>query len=449
MYQITLTLIRQISGIRGIVDDTLTQDVVSSHATAFSKIQPIGPILIARDTRPHGRILSDIISNSFISSGRNVTDYQVIPTPTAQFLIQHHQFAGGIVITASHNPLEWNGMKFINADGCFLNGDENKLLFKTADDLAKLPQSSSVKIFVINNGYQDHIKHTSELSVVDTDAIRSRKFTVVVDAVNGAASNAIPELLELLGCKVIRLHCTPDGTFPRMPEPLPENLGDLCNAVLSNKADLGLAIDPDGDRLAIVDDAGVPMGEENTLVLCADSLLSTGITTPLVTNLSTTLAVDRIASKYGIKVLRSAVGEINVVEMMKHSNANIGGEGNGGIILKESHLGRDAIVGAAIVLSWLSGKKQPLSQLRKDFPQFVMIKDKMNLKGINPESALQIIDEQFTDIQKDTTDGLKLIWEDKWVHIRKSNTEPIIRIYAEADSRDIAAELVEEVKNII
>ena len=444
-----MTLIRKISGIRGIVGESLTHEVVSRHAKAFADIQGDGPILLARDTRHHGSELCDAMAKTLLESGRDVSDYEIIPTPTAQFQIKHHQFAGGIVVTASHNPLEWNGMKFINSDGCFLNKEENNLLFNTADAIDFSTSNFNGQYTKIEKGFHEHIRHTSQLSVVDPDAVRSRKFTVVVDGVNGAASYAIPELLELLGCNVIRLHCTPDGTFPRKPEPLPENLSELSKAVRFHKADLGFAIDPDGDRLAIVDDIGSPLGEENTLVICIDGFLAAGYTSPVVTNLSTTMGVDRIAHRYGTPVLRSAVGEINVVEMMKENKSVFGGEGNGGVILAESHLGRDAVVGAAMVLSWLAEKDQPLSQYRKNLPQCEMVKDKIDLAGLDPDSALEDIDNNFPNVQKDNTDGLKLIWDDKWVHIRKSNTEPIIRIYAEAETRETAAKLVEKLKQII
>ena len=443
-----MELIRRISGIRGIVDETLNNKVVYNHSKAFSTLQPQGPILIARDSRSHGNRFSKIACNAIVESGRDAIDCQILPTPTAQFLVKKHNYAGAIVITASHNPIEWNGMKFIDSDGCFLNAKKNNELFNIADNTKNETNRIIGEINIENHGYIEHIEHTINLSIINTNLIKDKKFTVVVDAVNGAASYAIPDLLKLLNCNVIPLYCSPDGKFPHSPEPLNKNLKSLCNSVLENKADLGIAIDPDGDRLAIIDDKGIPLGEENTLVIAADNILSSGLNTNIVTNLSTTMGIDIIAKKYNSKVIRSMVGEINVVEKMKKENSKFGGEGNGGIILKESHLGRDAIVGTALILDWLSKKHSRfISELRQDLPNLSIIKDKINLENIDPDKAIKMLDANFNNINKDTTDGLKLIWNDKWIHIRKSNTEPILRIYAEASSASKAKMLINEVKN--
>ena len=441
-----MELIRRISGIRGIVGKTLNDDVVYNHSKAFSNIQSDGPILIARDTRSHGSDFSRIASDAITSTGRDVIDYKIIPTPTAQFLVDKNQFSGGIVITASHNPIEWNGMKFIDNDGCFLNQTKNTTLFNLADNLTKEKSNSIGKIKIINDGFLDHIKHTINLSVINKERIQNKKIKVVVDAVNGAASYAIPELLNLLNCNVIPLFCSPDGKFPHSPEPLNKNLTILCDSVVQNKADLGIAIDPDGDRLAIIDDKGIPLGEENTLVMASDNILSSGISTKIVTNLSSTMALDVIATKYDSEVIRSMVGEINVVEKMKAVDSKFGGEGNGGVILKESHLGRDAIVGTALILDWLSKKTEKLSVIRSTLPSFFIIKDKINLEDINPDEALKILNKNFKSAKKDNTDGLKLIWNDRWIHIRKSNTEPILRIYSEAKNIADAKTLIDDVK---
>ena len=443
-----MELIRRISGIRGIVDETLNNKVVYNHSKAFSTLQPQGPILIARDSRSHGNRFSKIACNAIVESGRDAIDCQILPTPTAQFLVKKHNYAGAIVITASHNPIEWNGMKFIDSDGCFLNEKKNNELFNIADNTKNETNRIIGEINIENHGYIEHIEHTINLSIINKNLIKDKKFTVVVDAVNGAASYAIPDLLKLLNCNVIPLYCSPDGKFPHSPEPLNKNLKSLCNSVLENKADLGIAIDPDGDRLAIIDDKGIPLGEENTLVIAADNILSSGLNTNIVTNLSTTMGIDIIAKKYNSKVIRSMVGEINVVEKMKKENSKFGGEGNGGIILKESHLGRDAIVGTALILDWLSKKKSRfISELRQDLPNLSIIKDKINLENIDPDKAIKMLDANFNNINKDTTDGLKLIWNDKWIHIRKSNTEPILRIYAEASNASKAKMLINEVKN--
>ncbi len=444
-----MNLIRKISGIRGLVNKTLNKKVVFNHALAFSILKVKGPILVARDTRSHGKHLSDIACKAISSAGIEVYNYGIIPTPTAQFLVSKNNFYGGIVITASHNPIEWNGMKFINSDGCFLNEKENTELFSKADNLSKISKIQPGKIFHIKNGYEDHINHTVNLSFIDKNRIKLKAFKVVVDAVNGAASYAVPQLLHLLNCKVITLFCKPDGNFPHDPEPKNENLGLLSKSVMKNNADLGIAIDPDGDRLAIVDENGEPLGEENTLVIATDNFLSLGFKTTIVTNLSSSMALDKIADKYNNPIKRSMVGEINVVEMMKKYNSSFGGEGNGGVILKESHLGRDAIVGIVMMLDWLSKKNTSLSLAKKDLPKYSIIKDKINLNQVNPDNALKFLKKQFEKEKIDLTDGLKIKWDNSWVHIRKSNTEPILRIYSEAKSESKAKDIIDQIKSYI
>ena len=444
-----MELIRGISGIRGIAGKTLTADTIYRHVQAFAKIQGGGKILLARDSRQHGTEFIQSAEMGLTSLNGEVLNYDIIPTPTAQFLVEKNNLAGGIVITASHNPTEWNGMKFIDKDGCFLNAEKNRKLFNLADEnvLSINEQRTSNSI---PNGHQSHIDHTLKLSCINTDNIQQRQFTVVVDAVNGAASYALPEMLEALGCRVQRLHCVPDGTFPRGAEPLPHNLKLLGKAVREQNADVGFATDPDGDRLAVVDERGHPLGEEYTLTICADGFFQmTDSSTPLVTNLSTTLALDRVAERYENKVLRSAVGEINVVNMMKECGSKLGGEGNGGVILSESHYGRDSLVGAALFLQRMALENKSLSSIFKSMPQFEMVKEKVELKAINADEALSKIETHFNGTPKDNTDGLKLNFENSWVHIRKSNTEPIMRIYAEAENFKLASELTEKVKQII
>ena len=444
-----MNLIRKISGIRGIVDKTLNDKVVFDHALAFSQLKVKGPILVARDTRSHGKHFSDIACKAISSAGLEVHNYGIIPTPTAQFLVSKNNFSGAIVITASHNPIEWNGMKFINSDGCFLNEKQNTKLFSKADNLQNVSKIQSGKISHIKDGFKDHINHTVNLSFIDQNRIKLKAFKVVVDAVNGAASYAVPHLLHLLKCEVIPLFCNPDGKFPHDPEPKNENLGLLSKSVIKNNADLGIAIDPDGDRLAIVDENGEPLGEENTLVIATDNFLSNGFKTTVVTNLSSSMALDNLAYKYSNPIKRSMVGEINVVEMMKEHNSSFGGEGNGGVILKESHLGRDAIVGIVMMLDWLSKKNTNLSLAKKDLPNYSIIKDKINLDQINPDAALQFLKKQFENEKIDLTDGLKIIWDNSWVHIRKSNTEPILRIYSEAKSESEAKNIIDQIKSNI
>ncbi len=445
-----MTLIRGISGIRGIVDDGLDANVVSDHMKAFSQLQPEGIILVARDSRTHGADLIDAACFALATSGREVINCDIIPTPTAQFLVEKNKYAGGIVITASHNPTEWNGIKFIDDDGCFLDADSNERLFRLADEADSLEEGAVGTISEDQHGLQSHISHTTNLSVVDTERIKSRKFKVVVDAVNGAASHALPKLLESFDCDVISIHCSPNGRFPRGAEPLPHNLKILGEEVKKHGAHVGFATDPDGDRLAVVNEHGQPLGEEYTLTICADGILSThDIATPLVTNLSTTLALDVVAKKYRNHVLRSAVGEINVVNLMKETNSVIGGEGNGGVILPESHYGRDALVGVALFLNRMAMENLPVSEIFNIMPQFYMVKDKIQLGEIDAEFAISQIENRFTDARFDKTDGLKILWDDRWVHIRKSNTEPIIRIYTEAPTEEVAKKLVQQVKDCL
>ncbi len=445
-----MSLIRGISGIRGIVGDTLTSNVVGVHSKAFSQIQQDGKILLARDSRSHGEEMLQSATKSLFEAGRTVLNCGIIPTPTAQFLTEKHHLAGGIVITASHNPREWNGLKFIDSDGCFLDAEKNNQLFQIADRDSFKNASTLGKIIDFTNEVYEHIKHTKELRAINLREICERKFRVVVDSVNGAASEVLPKLLSELNCEVIPIHCTPDGEFPRGAEPLPENLADLSVAVIKNKADVGFATDPDGDRLAVVDENGNPLGEEYTLTICADGFLAQNlIKQPLVTNLSTTMALDKIAEKYNSKVVRSAVGEINVVNLMKEKKSPLGGEGNGGVILPESHYGRDSLIGCAMFLNRMAQTNDKVSQIFHSMPQFTMVKSKIQMNELNPEIAIQRISNTFADCDQNTIDGLKLTWSDRWVHIRKSNTEPIIRIYAEAPTDELANELIQKIKSTI
>ena len=445
-----MKLIRGVSGVRGIVGKTLTKEVVAEYANGFSKIQPDKfPMLIARDSRTHGKSLAKNIVEILISSGRDVMDYGIIPTPTAQFLIQNEGFCGGIVITASHNPSNWNGLKFIDQDGCFLDNKKNQSLFNLVDNPSKIVHLNLGKYKSFINGFDKHIKHTLTLSCIDTKRIKNNKYKVVVDAVNGAASIALPKMLKNLGCEVICIHCKQDGLFPRGAEPLAKNLKDLSGAVKNNKADIGFATDPDGDRLAIIDENGIPIGEEYTLPMCADSFLNTknnGIKN-IVTNLSTTLALDRVAAQYGVNVLRTAVGEINVVNKMKEVGSVFGGEGNGGVIVSESHYGRDAIVAASLFLNGMANSNMKVSEMFKSMPLYYMKKEKLDLHDIDSGLALKNI-KKVVKAESNELDGLKLIWEDSWVHVRKSNTEPILRIYAEAPTEKEVDRLIFMIKSI-
>jgi phosphomannomutase len=442
-----MELIKSISGIRGIVGDTLNTSVVNAYANVFTHIQPRGDILLARDSRYHGEDFYENVCYTLTLMGRNVISCGIIPTPTAQYIIKEKNLAGGIVITASHNPIEWNGLKFLDSDGCFINGDRMQEL------LTWKPETISAnkgKIIDSDTAYLEHISNVLNLKCIDLDKIKEKKIKVVIDTVNGAAFKVLPLLLEKLNCKVIEIHCQNTGIFPRGPEPIPSHLGDLTKAVREHNADIGFATDPDADRLAIVDNTGFPIGEEATLILALESYLKYYEDQQIiVTNLSTSMCVDIIAEKYNSTVERSSVGEINVVEKMKEIGSSIGGEGNGGVILKESHLGRDSLVASALVLNHLAQSNIPLNKIMENIPRFVMIKDKITIENNIDLDHIKTCFQNERAITFIEEDGLKILWKDKWVHIRKSNTEPVIRIISEAVNDKIAEELIDSIKNII
>ena len=442
-----MELIKSISGIRGIVGKTLNNTIVNSYTNIFTHMQSQGDILLARDSRYHGEDIYENICDTLTFMGRNVISCGIIPTPTAQFIIKEKNLAGGIVVTASHNPIEWNGLKFLDSDGCFLNADKMEEL------LSGIPETITIEkgdIIESEDAYLKHIDNVLNLECIDTDKIKEKKFKVVVDTVNGAAYKVLPELLEKLNCEVIKIHCKNTGDFPRGTEPIPSHLGDLAKTVREEKADIGFATDPDADRLAIVNNTGFPIGEESTLVLAVESYLKFyKDSQTIVTNLSTSMGVDVIAKKYNSTVERSSVGEINVVEKMKELGSTIGGEGNGGVILEESHLGRDSLVASALVLNHLAQSNLPLNKIMDTLPSFVMIKDKIILEN---DIEFNDIKDQFkneTNITFIEGDGLKILWKDKWVHIRKSNTEPIIRIISEAIDNTTAEGLIDSIQNIL
>ena len=443
-------IIRSISGVRGITKSSLTTETIKLYAHAFHDLIPDGLIYLGRDARQSGEELLEIFSAELIEIGRDVVLCNIVPTPTIQFMVERSEAAGGIIVTASHNPEEWNGIKFVREDGTFFLPNECNELFEKVDkEVVYQKAKKQGMLFPDQNSILKHVIHVIELSCVDTKRIKNCKFKVAVDSINGAGSKALPLLLEYLGCELIPIHCDGTGKFDRGAEPLPENLGDLSKAVLENNADIGFAIDPDADRLAIVNDHGIPIGEEYTLVIAAESYLKQ-LENPedIVTNLSTTLALDKIAEKYNTKVIRTAVGEINVVKKMIEINSNFGGEGNGGVILKEAHLGRDSLVAAAMVLNRLSQEENlTVSQLHDSLPHYSIIKDKIDLVKVDETVLLKKAKEAYSDSTINSIDGIKFIWDDRWVHLRKSNTEPIMRIYAEAPSKKEATHLIKQIKN--
>jgi len=444
-------IIRSISGVRGLIDSHLTTKVIECYARAFHSHLKPGLIFIGRDSRPSGEDLLDSFANELVRLGRDVIICGIVPTPTVQFMVERSEAVGGIIITASHNPIEWNGIKFVRSDGTFFHPNDCDHLFELFDkDKVLNDVKSPGMVFPDQNSILKHAINTIELSCIDFKAIKKRQFKVVIDAVNGAGSEALPLLLEYLGCEVIKLYCEGNGEFKRGTEPLPENLIDLGKLVLDNNADVGFAVDPDADRLAVVDESGKPIGEEYTLVLAAEGYINNRKKEEIfVTNLSSSMALDKLAEKHNCSVERSEVGEINVVQKMLALNSELGGEGNGGVILKESHLGRDSLVGAAMVLNRMSQEETKISKIHSSLPQFHIMKDKIILDGVDKNIVEKKVKSIFSDAEINSNDGLKLIWNDCWIHIRTSNTEPIMRIYAEASSKRAAEKLVKQVKDCI
>ena len=444
-------LIRSISGVRGLTDSHLTPKISSIYARALHTSLPDGVIMAGRDSRPSGDMILHAMTEELVGLGRTVIQCGVVPTPTVQFMVHNTEAVGGFIVTASHNPVEWNGIKFLRPDSTFFHPEECQDLFNMVDQNVELKKSKEAGIvWPEQNAIQKHVIACASISCIDLNRIQRRKFKVVIDAVNGAGAIALPNMLEALGCEVIELNCEPDGNFTRGTEPLPENLNDLSAMVKNHNADAGFAVDPDADRLAVVNEHGEPLGEEYTLVLAADGYINeTGKKERFVVNLSTSLALEKLAHKNGSTVERSAVGEINVVNKMNEVNSNLGGEGNGGVILKECHLGRDSMVGATMVLNRMSQTKNTLSEIHRTLPIFKIVKDKISVDTIDSDELIDKVSNLFNDADKNDLDGIKFTWDDKWVHLRRSNTEPIMRIYAEAPSEDQALELVSKIRSII
>lgn len=441
-------IIESISGVRGIIGTGLTPEVVVNYASALGEFIKEGTVVIGRDSRSSGNVISQLLSQALQWQGIRVVDLGIVPTPTVQFMVENMKASAGIAVTASHNPFPWNGLKFIDKTGRFFNGAQVIQLIELKNDKKFHYKTSGQFADAVSyeNAIADHIENVLNIPYLDLDIIRQRKFKVVVDAVNGGASEAIPRLLEALNCDIIPLHCIPDGNFPHTPEPLPENLTGLIEAVKQHHADLGMAIDPDGDRLAIVSNEGGYLSEEYTLVMATEAVLSKSQCSDpvVVTNLSTTRAMDDIVAKYNGKLLRTAIGEINVSDTMYREKAVIGGEGNGGVILPDSHLGRDSLVGAALILQFLTMDTEKISTRFKKLPQYRMSKLKVNLNNTNPDAVIAELVQKHSHETLNTIDGLKIEWKDRWVHIRKSNTEPILRVYSEAPTAEEAYELAEQ-----
>jgi phosphomannomutase len=454
-----MTLIKSISGIRGTIggqeDQSLTPIDVVKYATAFADVIAGGSnkkIVVGRDARLSGAMINQLVCGTLVSKGVEVIDLGLSTTPTVEMAVVNEQAAGGIILTASHNPKQWNALKLLNDKGEFISaelGEEIINRVKASD--FEYNEIDAIGSYAEKSGYIDwHIEEILKLPLVNKEAITAKNYTIVVDAVNSSGGIAVPALLKALGVlNVVELYCEPTGHFPHNPEPLPEHLKDLSDAVLKNKAHLGITVDPDVDRLAFVNEDGEMFGEEYTLVAVADYILShnKGNT---VSNLSSTRALRDVTNKRGGSYSASAVGEVNVVKMMKETNAVIGGEGNGGIIYPELHYGRDALVGIALFLSHLALGSKPMSHLKASYPKYVISKNKIDLTAdIDVDLILEKIQEKYKNHDINTVDGVKIDFEEEWVHLRKSNTEPIIRIYAEGSTQSVADTVANKIKSDI
>ena len=435
-------LIRSASGLRGIAEDHFTPELIDNYISAFISTQNIKSCVIGRDGRPSGKQISQWVIDSFHKNGINVENCGLATTPTMQVMTEKENFDGGIVITASHNPSEYNGLKFLQKDGTFLSPEQCEELFKAVDRNVSIePPDSLGVVSDYSTANEEHIDKVLAAKCIDTDNIRKNNFKVVIDAVNGAGSFILPMLCERLDCEVIPMNCSGDGYFSRIPEPLAENLDALEQKVLEVGADIGFATDPDGDRLSIVSNKGKAIGEEYTLVLAVKNYLNFQ-ESMVVTNLSTSMMLDNITNK----TIRTRIGEAHVVQKMNELNISIGGEGNGGVILKEVHLGRDSLVAVSMILSLLSISGKSISDEICSIPKYLMVKDKILLNSKIDFDSLESI---FDCDEINRLDGIKFSWSDKWIHIRKSNTEPIIRIFAEAKTQEEVNELINTLKNYL
>ena len=443
-----MSLIKSISGIRGTIggvpNDNLTPIDAVKFAAAYGTwlkkhiYKNHVKVVVGRDARISGEMVQNLVQYTLVGLGIDVVDIGLSTTPTVEVAVTMEQADGGIILTASHNPKQWNALKLLNSKGEFLNAQEGEeILHIAAANEFTFAEVDALGHITHNDTYiQRHIDAVlSLLPLATLEAIRKRKFKVAVDAVNSTGGIAIPLLLERLGAEVVPLYCEPNGQFPHNPEPLKEHLSDICAKVVEVKADLGVVVDPDVDRLALITEEGEMFGEEYTLVACADYYLSKKKGN-VVSNLSSSRALRDIAEKHGVEYAAAAVGEVNVVTKMKEVNAVIGGEGNGGVIFPELHYGRDALVGVVLFLSLLVEKGITVSALRRSYPAYFMSKNKIQLtSGLNPDKVLLAMQEKYADEQITTIDGLKIDFPFSWVHLRKSNTEPIIRIYTEAKSQ--------------
>jgi len=459
-----MPLIKSISGIRGTIGDKIGEDLTPTDIILYTSSYAIwvknnsnkklNTIVVGRDARISGEMVQGFVIDTLISLGFNVVSLNLSTTPTVEIAVPMENADGGIIITASHNPKNWNALKLLNSKGEFLSSLDGQEVLKISETFkADLHQPEKTGELVEKDNYIDiHINEILKLDLVDIESIKSRGYKIVVDAVNSTGGIAVPKLLEKLGVNVIKLYCEPTGDFPHNPEPLKENISALSNMVIEQRADLGIVVDPDVDRLAFVSENGDVFGEEYTLVACADYVLSIN-PGPTVSNLSSTRALKDVSDSYNCEHNYSAVGEVNVVEMMKNTKAIIGGEGNGGIILPSIHYGRDALVGIALFLTHLSKSELKCSELRGRYSNYFMSKKKKELDlGFDYDTMIGYLKIKYASEKINLVDGLKIDFSDSWVQLRKSNTEPIIRIYSEAKTKALADEItdkfIKEIENI-
>ena len=458
-----MPLIKSISGIRGTIGEREGEDLTKKDIVLYTMSFALwlesenrvksNKIVVGRDARISGLMVQELVLDTLTKMGFDVICLGLSTTPTVEIAVPIENADAGIIITASHNPKQWNALKLLNCKGEFINSEDGQKLMSIADSNPSMNFEKEIGSVTFNNSYIDtHIDMILDLPCVDIESIKKRKFKIVVDAVNSTGGIVIPKLLQKLNVETIELYCEPTGEFPHNPEPLKENLSDLSNLVVKENADLGIVVDPDVDRLAFVSNDGEVFGEEYTLVACADYYLkyNPGNT---VSNLSSSRALKDISELNNCSHYFSAVGEVNVVELMKEKNAVIGGEGNGGIILPDLHYGRDALVGIALFLSHLAKLELSCSELRLTYPSYFMSKDKIKLdKTVNVDSIIKLISKKYSDQKINKEDGLKIDFKDSWVQLRKSNTEPIIRVYSEAKSQKDAIALslkfINEINNL-
>ena len=462
-----MTLIKSISGIRGTIGGNTGENLTPVDAVKFAAaygafIKKRNPkakkikVVIGRDARISGKMISNLVANTLVGLGINVVDLGLSTTPTVEVAVPLEKAEGGIILTASHNPKQWNALKLLNEKGEFLNGADGENILKLAEsEDFSFAEVDNLGTYKKNKKYlKKHIKEVLKLDLVDVKAIKKAKFKVVVDGVNSTGGVFIPALLKELGVKCVELYCEPNGQFPHNPEPLKENLTDISKLVIKKKADLGIVVDPDVDRLALISEDGSMFGEEYTLVACADYVLGRLGGGNTVSNLSSSRALRDVTEKHGGTYTASAVGEVNVVQMMKDTDTVIGGEGNGGIIYPDSHYGRDSLVGVALFLSHLAHKKMSCKELRDSYPSYFMSKNKIQLTPqINVDEILEKMASKYQNEDVNTIDGVKIDFATEWVHLRKSNTEPIIRIYTESTSQEnadvLAERFIKEIEQII